>query len=141
MGHAVVGHLGHVDLVGDGLEAVVLVELNLVIDHPGADLLVAAPLRTPAEHLLLEEALDLLSGVGVPEVEVGLGLLPLYDGVLLPGGEEGSRRGPGEATHLRRGQTLVIGSDQKEEGGDRVLERISMFYVFREKRLRNGCGQ
>ena len=101
VGHAVVGHFCHVDLVGDGLEGVVLVELDLVVDHPGADLLVAAPLWTPARHLLLEKALNLLAGVGVPQVKVRLGLLPLDDGVLLPGGQEGASRGPGETANLQ----------------------------------------
>ena len=46
--HYKIGDLGHVDLVGDGLEVAVLIELDLVVDHPGADLLVTAPLGAPA---------------------------------------------------------------------------------------------
>ena len=100
LGHAVVGHLGHVDLLSDGQEAVVLVELNFVVDHPGADLLLAAPLRTPPGHFLLEETLHLLPSLGVPEVKVGLRLLALDDGVLLPGGQERTQGRPGQTDNL-----------------------------------------
>ena len=113
LGHAVVGHLRHVDLVGDGLEAVVLVELNLVVDHPGADLLLTAPLGTPPGHFLLEETLHFLPGLDVPEVKVGLGLLALDDGVLLPGGQEGASRGPGETANLQSVAVIRIEEERQ----------------------------
>ena len=100
LGHAVVGHFGHVDLVSDGLEVVVFVELNLIVDHPGADLLLAAPLGAPTRHFLLEETLHLLPSLGVPEVKVGLRLLSLDDSVLLPGGQERSQGRPGQTYDL-----------------------------------------
>ena len=34
LGHAVVGNLGHVDLVSDGLETVVFIKLDLIVHHP-----------------------------------------------------------------------------------------------------------
>ena len=48
-------------LVGDGAEVVVLVELDLVVNHPGADGLVRVPDRTPEPQLLLKEGLNLLT--------------------------------------------------------------------------------
>ena len=102
MSHAVVCHLCHVDLVANGGKVVVLVELDLVVDHPRADLLVTGPLGTPTRHLLLEEALDLETSLGVPQVEVGLRLLALDHCILLPGGQQRASRRPGETYNLAK---------------------------------------